>query len=144
MREISRKKRIKQETVSHKKLVNNNNAFPSFVFFVDSHSREKEGLLLFVYSLFCSRYEQRAIVCSFRGVIKKRILGLHFGIKDINDDDDVSNNNCVFPVVLLHSREKEELEDREDAGNNNNNSDDAIVRSVLLPRRRPSLRRTQS
>ena len=61
-------------------------------------------------------------MCSFRGVIKKRILGLHFGIKDINDDDDdVSNNNCVFPVVLLHSREKEELEDRENAGDNNNN-----------------------
>ena len=34
------------ETISHKKLVNNNNnnAYSSFVFFVDSHSREKEGL----------------------------------------------------------------------------------------------------
>jgi hypothetical protein len=37
----------KRETISHTKLVNNNNnnnAYSSFVFFVDSHSREKEGL----------------------------------------------------------------------------------------------------
>ena len=42
---LPRKKWIKRETISHKKLVNNNNnAYSSFVFFVDSHSREKEGL----------------------------------------------------------------------------------------------------
>jgi hypothetical protein len=40
---LPRKKWIK--AFAHKKLVNNNNnAYSSFVFFVDSHSREKEGL----------------------------------------------------------------------------------------------------
>jgi hypothetical protein len=42
---LPRKKWIKQSAFAHKKLVNNNNnAYSSFVFFVDSHSREKEGL----------------------------------------------------------------------------------------------------
>jgi len=49
LREISleqSKEVDKASAFAHKKLVNNNNnnAYSSFVFFVDSHSREKEGL----------------------------------------------------------------------------------------------------